>query len=255
MSRRRVLNIATQKKHDNRLTFSNVQNGGVPPTQQAVVMNGGPTYIIPYICTAQDRSPATFDVPNYRQRDDVFMRGYRERIQFSVNNGSSWTWRRICFRLKGNAIINSVSATSPLWLEASPNGWTRSATNANGTGLGTSIISEVFDGQVNVDWTNYFVAALDTNRITVMYDKTRTIKPYGNDQPHNHEYKLWHPMNANFYYRDDESGETSPTSPLHSSGIRGMGDYYIVDFITCSSVDTDDIAVLNYEGTLFWHER
>lgn len=255
ISRRRILQIATTKKQDNRLTFSNVDSPAVAPTQKSVIMVGGVTYMIPYIPTAQDRSHAVGqNLDHYRDSDDVYMRGYKERLRFTTNNPTSWTHRRVCFTLKGNAIINSVSATSPLWLEASPNGWVRTATQANGTGLGTAITNEIFKGQVGVDWTNYFTAPLDTQRITVMYDKTFHYRS-GNDQPHVHDVKLWHAMNKNFFYRDDEFGNNESTGVVHSSSRRGMGDYYIVDFFESLSQDTEDVAQLHYEGTLYWHER
>lgn len=255
LTRRRILQVSTEKKQDNRLTFSNVDSPTTAPTQKPVVLTGGITYLIPYMCTAQDKSHLGSGViPNYRNRDDVFMRGYKERIRFVTGDSSAWTHRRICFTLKGNAIINSTSATSPLFLEAAPNGWVRTATQANGTGLGNAIINEMFKGNVNVDWTNYFTAKVDTNRVTVMFDKTWHYRA-GNDTQHVHDRKLWHPMNKNFYYRDDESGNTQVEGAVHIGGHKGMGDYYIIDIIENVNQDTESIAQLQYEGTLYWHER
>ncbi|UJO02112.1 Cap [Molossus molossus associated gemykibivirus 1] len=254
VSRRRILQVASEKKQDSRITFSNVDTPLSPPILKAVVLQAGQTYMIPYIPTAQDRTGAAPELNNYRSRSDVYMRGYKERIIFNTNGGSSWHWRRICWRMKGPAITTNVSTTSPLWLETAPYGFVRSATNANGTALGSAIQSEIFKGQINVDWFNLFTAPLDTNRISVAYDQTRIMKA-GNNEPYVQDYKMWHPMNKNFYYRDDENGDNETTSPLHSSGLKGMGDYYILDLFASASSETSDVANVGYEGTLYWHER
>lgn len=257
LTRRRILNIASVKKQDNRLTFSNVDTPAVAPTQKDVLIVGGQTYVIPYMPTAMDRSVggATVPViPGYRSATEVFMRGYRERISIRSNTPAQWSLRRVCFRFKGNSIVNATSGISPLWHEVSPNGFTRSATNANGTGLGTEIYAQLFKGEPNVDWQNPFTAPIDTNRVTIAYDKQFHFRSH-NDTPHTHHFKLWHGMNKKFYYRDDESGEGNNTSVLHTSGARGMGDYYIVDFWVCTTASTDNQLAINYEGTLYWHER
>jgi len=257
MSRRRILNIATTKKQDNRLTFSNTDSPGVAPTQKNMVLSGGSVYMIPYLATAQDRSisGATAPIiPGYRGTTEVFMRGYRERISLAANSDTQWTLRRICFRFKGNAIINAATTLTPLWLEVSPNGFVRTASNVIGTGLQTELQSQMFKGEPNIDWSNLFTAPLDNNRITVAYDRTFHFRS-GNGSAHVHNMKLWHPMNKKFYYRDDESGDGNNTSVLHTSGIKGMGDYFIVDIWQGATPETDDVLTVSYEGTLFWHER
>lgn len=256
MTRRSVLNAASNKYQDNRLTFSNVDSPLAIPTQKNVVMTGGQTYMIPYIPTAMDRTSdsGAVNIPGYRTKDEVFMRGYRERVTFVTSSAHQWDLRRICFKLRGNAIISNVSGTSPLWYEATPNGWTRTATQALGTALGTSILNELFKGAFNIDWNDYFSAPIDTNRVTIAYDKQFHFRS-GNEEAHSRNFKLWHPMNANFYYRDDENGSVQQSSTIHSSGKRGMGDYYIVDFWRCVTGSAEDAISVNYEGTLFWHER
>lgn len=218
-------------------------------------MNSGQTYMIPYVPTAMDKTNAPgISLPHYRESDEVFMRGYRERISIACNSGVQWRWRRICFRSKGSDYTSQATATTPLWLESSPNGWVRTATNALGTNLGTAILSNLFKGAINVDWDNYFTAKVDTNRCTIDFDKTMYFRN-GNTLGHFHEKRFWHSMNKNFYYRADELGDTEAIGLTHSSGLRGMGDYYIVDFISGLSDDTDNSAVVTYSGTLYWHEK
>jgi len=256
MSRRRILNITSKKKSDNRLTFSNVDTPGSAPTLKAALMVGGSTYMIPYIATAMDRNVGTTTpgIPGYREDTTIFARGYRERLSLIASTPAQWSLRRICFKLKGTAIVNSTTSTSPLWLETSPFGFVRSATNAIGTALGGAILTEIFKGEINIDWNNYFTAPIDTNRVSIAYDKQFHFRS-SNDTPHAHHFKLWHPMNKNLMYRDDENGDGTTTSVLSTSGNAGMGDYYIVDFWSCSSPTTDNTLAVNYEGTFFWHEK
>jgi len=257
MSRRRILNIASEKKQDNRITFSNVDTPAAVLTAKRVLMQGGSTYLIPYIPTAQDRviaSGPTPDIPGYRTRQNVFMRGYKERVNIVSSTPAQWSLRRICFRLKGNIITNTTTALNPLWHEVSPQGFTRSATQAFGTPLGDAIQDQIFKGAPFIDWNNPFNANLDTDRVSVAYDKIFHFTS-GNQSPYTKNIKFWHPMNKNFTYRDDEQGEGLVTSVLHTSGLKGMGDYYIVDLWTCTTSTTDNELSVSYEGTLYWHER
>lgn len=258
VTRRRILNVSSVKKQDSRLTFSNVDTPAVAPTQKTVNLVSNQIYMIPYIPTAQDKSPiggnTSLDIPNYRSKDICYMRGYRERLTFLTDNRTQWILRRICFTYRGTNISTNATTTNPLWWEVAPNGFTRVASQALGTNLGTAIINDMFKGSFNVDWTNYFNAPLDNNRVTVKYDK---IFRFGsqNEAPHRHEIKLWHGMNKNLHYRNDEAGGGESETTLSTSGNSGMGDYYIVDFIQAVTTSTSDIAQLSYEGTLFWHER
>lgn len=258
MSRRRILNVSSQKKQDNRLTWSNANNTANPPTQQGATLTAGNTYMIAHIPTAMDRTDSSNvllpNLPNYRQVDNPFMRGYRERVQLVTDTPSQWVWRRICFTYKGPNIATNVTSTAPLWLETSANGFVRSAASILGTNVGTALINEVFKGTISVDWNSYFTAPIDTNRVTLKYDKIRTLHADA-VSGHAHHVKLWHPMNKTLYYRTDENGPGLSDSVLSSSGNYGMGDYYIVDIFESVTATTDNHMTVSYEGTLFWHER
>jgi len=240
------------------MPFSNINNPGDPPTNTVATLSGGIRYIIPHLPTAMDKthggSAAGDNLENYRANSTVFMRGYKENIRFLVNNGNAWLWRRVCFTMKGARIYDFVTTTNPLYLESAPNGWTRSITNANATLVGESILEVLFQGSEGQDWNDVFTAPVDTNSVNLKHDSTRVFRG-GNGESRIHMAKMWHPMNANFIYDDKENGNAVTESVFHAEGNRGMGDYYIVDFITCSNTSSASTMQFIPTGRLYWHER
>lgn len=260
-SARRILNISSTKKQDTRLCFSTLNTGGVQestPTLNQANLRGGTLYVIPYLVTAQDRVPGTtvVDTPSYRTASNVFMRGYKETIRFVPNNGDSWVWRRICFTMKGGDFNDQFTNQGALYWEVAPNGWTRPMTQANSVNLSTFKLL-VFQGVENIDWRDMFTAKTSSDRITVKSDVTRVLRNTGgNADSRMHHFKLWHPMNSNFSYDDDENGDGVPTSNLlHTKGKAGMGDYYIFDIIQCTNSATSSTMQITPTGTLYWHEK
>lgn len=255
-TRRRILNVATQKKQDNRLTFSNADTPAVAPSQKNLNMTGNNTYIIPYVASFQDieANSTVYPINSYRSRSDVFLRGYKEKLSLLSNSPAQWVLRRCVFHFKGTRITSQTSSTSPLWFKDTTAGFTRSCTQANGTALGSQLTTTMFRGMASRDWNDYFTAPLDTNTITVKYDKTFNFTS-GNSSPFERNLKFWHGVNKNFYYRDDEAGASEVTSGLSQEGNKGCGDLYIVDFWRCSTGTADNALSVNLEGTLYWHER
>jgi len=110
-------------------------------------------------------------------------------------------------------------------------------------------------GRKSIDWSDPIIAPLDTSRITVKYDKTITSKS-GNDRGTVREFKLWHPMNKNLVYGDDEAGDNMTTVFRSVTSKAGMGDYYVMDVITPGSgAVTSDQLLLQSNSTLYWHEK
>lgn len=238
------------------MPFSNINNPDDPPTNTTAVLSGGINYIIPYVPTAMDKSPGgnPVDLDNYRSRNHVFFRGYKENISFVPNNGQAWLWRRVCFTMKGSRIYSNTLATTPLALETSPNGWVRTLTNANGSLLGDAIVDVLFKGAAGIDWNSPYNATIDTDNVTLMYDKTRVFRG-GNGESRIHNVRLWHPINKNFIYDNEEDGDDENQSIWHTEGKAGMGDFYIVDFIVCSSSSTSATMQMIPNGRIYWHER
>lgn len=208
-----------------------------------------------WCATTRDRVSMDGD-PNassVRESDRVFMRGLRERITITTKGGLAWHWRRICFCTKGvyfGPINNNIETSR---------GWSRLLVNSTGSTTLENLASIVFKGTRTVDWLKPFDAKVDTNRIDVKYDKTRVISA-GNERGIFKEYKLWHPMNKNFIYSNDEFGEEetlgSTTSNFHACGKQGMGDYWIWDLFEPATAGlSTDVLDFAPQATLYWHEK
>ena len=116
--------------------------------------------------------------------------------------------------------------------------------------------SYVFRGQEDVDWANQFTAPLDTRRITVKSDRTRTIRP-GNDTGASRVFNLWYPIRRTISYEDDM--EAIKLVIVHSPL------WVYVVLVTCMSwiswvsllVTGSSLTTYKFspEGSFYWHER
>nr|QJB18621.1 MAG: capsid protein [Genomoviridae sp.] len=262
-SRKRILNMTSTKKKDNMLCWTNTSPSqivlgftyGVGPA----ILTGGNTYIFPWVANYRPATDYTggFARPvqeSVRTSTVCYMRGVKEQIQIQTNTGMPWTWRRICFTLKGTALRNF--ATTNMWMNiTNGNGPTRLMNNWATTTGGQAIVDLVFDGRTGADWDSVYAAKTDKQRISVHYDKTVTMNP-GNESGYVRNFKLWHPMNKNMQYDDDESGDGESTAGYSTLNKMGMGDYYIVDIIASGTAgDSDDMLRFNPQATLYWHEK
>lgn len=113
----------------------------------------------------------------------------------------------------------------------------------------------LFKGSQGVDWLDPILAPVDTSRVDLKYDKTQRLCS-GNQSGMFKEVKLWHPMNKNLTYQDDESGEVMTTSVFSVDDKRGMGDYMVLDlFSSLLGTSTSDILSVTYQASLYWHEK
>lgn len=265
MSRKGLLNVTSRKKQDTMLGYSNLANDSSDGSNAfhlgAGILKGGRQYIIPWIATARDMSPVEGFLGSVTQKatrtsTECFMRGLRERIQLQTNNGTSWQWRRICFTFKGQYLVNATtgSETQRYQIETS-RGFARVMTDFN---LGTAaepLNNILFKGKQGIDWSSYFAAKTDNTRVNVMYDQTRIISS-GNQNGVMRNFKLWHPMNKNLYYNEDEAGATTGDNVYSTESKRGMGDYYVVDYILAGTgSNINDLMSFEPDSTLYWHER
>lgn len=261
MTRRKIVDITSTKKKDNMICSTNVTPGNDDGTalydRRPAQLYGGRMYIMPWICTGRTAEGAA-PLQAARTRTEVYWRGVKERIQIQTNNGTPWQWRRICFTCKRPDLRNLQNSTFS-WARSlgSAQGWTRVVNDVvllNPT-IAESLIDLMFDGTQNLDWDDYFTAKSDREQVTVMYDKTFIINP-GNESGVMKNYSLWHGMNKNMQYDDDENGGTMNFSPFSTTAKRGMGDYYIVDFIESGSGgDTEDRLTFHPNAVAYWHEK
>jgi len=138
------------------------------------------------------------------------------------------------------------------------NGFQRLAFNQQINNMsGTTAAQEniIFKGTVNLDWDDALIAPLDNSKITVKYDKTTRIVS-GNANGQVRERKLWHAMNKNLVYQDDESGSSKTTSYNSVTSNQGMGNYYVYDIIQAGAGGTaTDLIEVRFNSTMYWHEK
>lgn len=270
MTKRRVLNIASRKKSDTMMCYTNVivprNDLNTTYTNNAATLVGNSETIIedPYIflwnASARDmdsnNNPGVIgSVGNraIRTAQTCYMRGLKENIHIQVNNGTPWQWRRILFTAKG--LTDSIpSAIGFQKYAETNNGYARVVNELRNTGW-NNLRQQLFKGTYLQDWTEPILAALDNTNFNILYDKTRTLAS-GNEQGMIRTYKLWHAFNKNLVYGDKESGAGEGHSHYSTRGKPGMGDIYVVDiFRPRLGSDTDDRLVFKPNATLYWHEK
>lgn len=270
MPRKRILNITSRKKRDTMqsVTNTNPLNGASIGFQNnGGTVNGAVGAIFVYCPTARDLSifngsAGAVGQEAARTSTTCYMRGFSENIRVQTNSSQPWIWRRICIRFRGAQFQVAATGDSPTqpyvpYFENS-NGMNRLWMNQLVNNMGNSISLELgllFKGTRSVDWNDPITAAVDTRRVDVSYDRTRILQS-GNANGIIRDFPLWHPMNKNLVYDDDESGDVENTSFYSVQDKRGMGDYYIIDFINGGAGgNSTDLMTLNSTASLYWHEK
>lgn len=270
MSKRRILNTTSTKKRNGMLSWSNTTGSGAVQTTglgslNAIGGTGNNIGAITMFCpTAMDLNAAgshTTTLESRRTATTCYMRGFSEHIRVQTSSGLPWFWRRICFTLKEDfqAALNSDTPTNTYrpYVETS-NGLERLWLNQTINAMPNTIADQqnvIFKGVAGVDWNDLIVAPVDTRRVTLKSDVTRTIRS-GNAAGTVREFKLWHPMNKNLVYDDDENGVSENSLYFSVASKAGMGDYFIYDiFLPGLGSTTTDIINVTANSTLYWHEK
>lgn len=265
MSKRQVLNTTSRKKRNGMLSWSNTNNTAASQSVglgDAYVNSGGGFFV--WCATGQTLDTNSI-IPNQASRTATtcYMRGLSEHLRIQTSSGIPWLHRRICFTLKGINAFNTLSAGDTPTQKYVPiadttNGierlWFNEQINAMSVTLGDQW-GILFKGANGRDWNNLILAPVDTSRVSLKFDKTYTISS-GNTNGVFRERKLWHPMNKNLVYDDDESADAVIPSNYSVDSKAGMGDYYIVDIIQPGTgATTNDYCVVSANSTLYWHEK
>nr|QXN75652.1 MAG: capsid protein [Genomoviridae sp.] len=256
---RAILNKTSQKKYDNMLSYSDVETPGTF-VQGGARLNAAIAgfYTFTWIATARPAENFTgtkgskVDV-KVRTNQTIFARGLKEKIRLQTLGGVGWSWRRICYTLKGDRILGGdVDPTTSEYFRLTSNGMARLVHQESSS----RSIQAIFQGQQGQDWENAMNAKVDTRNITVMYDRIRTIQS-GNESGVSRHYNLWHPMNKNVVYEDEEAGDSMFTSAVSTESRAGMGDYYVTDFFEPNrgGVAGDDDLEFQPHATFYWHEK
>lgn len=269
MSKKRLLNVTSRKKRDTMLTWSNTTTSGASVTNSpgAMYVSGNGYAFSIWMPTGRDLSQFSGPAGSVAQEamrtaTTCYMRGLAENIRVSTSSGLPWMWRRICFKWKGPQMYTVAGADSPTqpwtpYLESS-NGYAREWFNLsvnNQPNTLNILNSYIFKGTQGVDWNDILIAPVDTRRVDLAYDKYRRVTS-GNASGQLRDYKIWHPMNKNLVYNDDESGETEVTAFTSVQDKRGMGDYYVLDIIVPGVGGTaTDLLAISSTASLYWHEK
>ncbi|ALC76162.1 capsid protein [Poaceae associated gemycircularvirus 1] len=277
MTKRRILNATSRKKRDTMLAASNTNSAGSPLPNtgtRAIVYGGtspptGSSYnggFFLWCATARDLTinsgPAGAVAQEAtRTATTCYMRGLSEKLRVQTNSPAPWFWRRICFTIQAAFGVaapgDSPTNTYSDYLENS-NGFTRLWLNQNINSQGNTtagITNIVFKGAVGRDWRDLISAPVDTRRVNLKYDKTRVFRS-GNQSGIVRELKLWHPMNRNLVYDDDEVADVENTSVYSVVDKRGMGNYYVLDIIQPGEASSaSDLLLIDSTSSLYWHEK
>lgn len=262
MSKKAILNITSRKKRDNMISYNNLAAGTASSTYAtgAATLVGGKTYMLAWIPTARPMTTSgglgyTVNDPAGRTATRCYMRGLKERIQIQTNSGESWQWRRIIIYMKGNSFTSKDSGIFKWWHETS-NGVVRTINDAfQEATVGSVLNTLLWQGKQSTDWSSYFTAKVDNNSLTVVYDKTRILQS-GNDSGIMRNFNMWHPINKNIVYADDEQGDLIGQTPYSVVGRAGMGDMYVFDiFAAATGAVNSDTLTFDPEATLYWHEK
>lgn len=259
MTRRRVLDIASRKKVDNMMPRVVGSDG--------VSVLGSYTSTDPLTCLFVPNartSRTALTNPAVRNSAETFAVGYREKVAITVNGGGTFMWRRIVFMLKGPELRKALdsdesAATLNMYYWETIEGGCNRVIGPLDEGLSADdeLCAYVFKGQNGVDWSSKFTAPVDHNRITVKSDRTRVIRP-GNETGAARLFKFWYPIRRSIVYNDDMESDVVGDKPYSTSGLRGVGDMYVLDLMGIST-GGGDIPVSSYnfnpEGSYYWHER
>lgn len=245
------------------LVYTNVTSDRVPGAtftpSDPTLIGGGNVYNFLWCATARNGQTgrSSTDVSGIdeatRTATTCYMRGLKERAWVQTNTGLPWYWRRIVFRAKGLQNVVAQTTTAP-FVSGTTNGWRRTVAELVGVPL-QNLHTILFQGNFNSDWANPLNAKVDTRRVTVMSDRTRSISA-GNDRGVLRSYNQWIPMNKNLVYDDDQNGGDEDEAQFSVTSNAGMGDVYIWDmFAPRSGSSNTDQLIFNPQATLYWHEK
>lgn len=266
MTRKSIINMTSRKKRDTMLTITNItatsQQAGTTYFPNPAVITGGTNASPPIVwcatardATYQGTNPGTVFTDATRTATECYMRGLSENIEIQVSDGVPWQWRRICFTYKGfNNAAPDIAGFS-LYYKSSVGAYARAMNMVPNNTYKDTIEGLIFKGVANSDWNDPIIAPLDKTRITVKYDRTRTIAS-GNEDGCIRKYKLYHPMNKTLVYGDDEQGGNKTMSFYSVQSKRGMGDYIVIDYFRPrqGSASSNQLS-FSSNATLYWHEK
>lgn len=270
-SRKRILNITSKKKKDTMLPWTGEQNSNVTGASGPRTFNASDGLITLLWCPTK-RQRLTSDNPTSapnvaddatRTASTCYYRGLKEKYIVRTTGSAAWRWRRICFTFRSDAFLQLPTVNPGIYQAVldnlTSNGYARSLNAYNATDLNQQemlnrVYAYVFQGTQFSDWATPLTAKVDNDRVTLKYDRTITIQS-GNDAGVIKDFNFWHPMNRNLHYDEDERGGVTQNGDFSALTSRSMGDYYVMDMVTCNDSSSEESLVMSPTATLYWHER
>lgn len=256
VTRRRILNVAAIKKHDNMLPTVRTPEGGLTPGP----IQSGTGFASLFMPTARKLGHDAAG-ESTRERQLNFSVGYKERVEVNILGGGVWKWRRLVFAFKGSRLYDGDVTWNLPWYDKSvdPEGCDMVRLIAQPTTDQHQAIRQVlWDGTQGLDWSSEFTAKPDTSRITPLFDRTFTFNPR-NESGYSRTFRFWHRTRKNIVYDEDEEGgaPAAPGSYVSVEGKPGMGDLYVYDIAYLAVPASAGTASMQWspEGTYYWHER
>lgn len=210
------------------------------PLPDTIIAGDGNYHTIMWCPSARWRDPDE----NQRNRQTVYLKGFRDVFTCRTPNAVVFLWRRIVF-------TSHIKYTQAL----ANNGTKTYYRNMNvDQSQALSMIEDLLAGKNGQDWVDPVNGKVDTRINKLISDKTRYIRPdgaFGDIKT----FKMYYPLNTNFTYDDEEQAGGEESDPWASGG-RAAGNVYVIDMFK-SNIGTQANAALNIkaQGTLYWHEK
>lgn len=267
MSRKKILNLTSKKKHDLMAPNRGYPASSDPAAVSAVIVPSGPGYYASIWCATARPLREIFEndrgeVVAGRNASECFIRGISEKTSYLSDSGTAWRHRQIVFTNKGDL---------PLGEEFEGDRTISSVTDSAGRETfyrGVAELPETSRVPLNAllfrgnsvtsegvrDWVDLITAPLDTSRFKILSNTVYHIHS-GNEQGINRTRKKWYPVNHNLRYGDEEFGNQMFSSYKSTTGRPGIGDIYVYDIISSATITTGSTLAWAPSTTLYWHEK
>lgn len=181
---------------------------------------------------------------NRRNRTVTYYRGFKENVELYLQTGSPVQWRRIVVGSNLNVVNTSSYST------ADPQFYGRTQTPQQSSYY--AFLEVIMQGASGTDWNNAMSAKLDAKRVTIYYDKTRTISPQ-TASGKLCKFKMWHSINKQLTYDDEEVGGGITTSGWAANEPPNHN-VYVMDLFASVNPTTNQMSFAT-QATSYWHER
>lgn len=278
MPRRRILQVASIKKRN---AMASTVIGVTDPPQGFVTLNSGLNCFL--WCPTYMNHENDVQSEYVRNRNTIFFRGFKDNWNFANGGLGNWMHRRIVFwshQQYPAAIPVSAAPTSPLTIFRPLNVLDLSNV-AN-----QKFMETIFQGTLNIDYTNLSNAVVDRRRVGVVSDRKIHIRPTYSapdadgevDGTIQKSYKTATFVNRSITYDDEEHGyfdvpgddgeEPGGPGDGHGSawsvgGPNSPGNLYVLDMFILgvlgrppnTTLPGEARAVVSTDAIVYWHER